>query len=233
MGFRTAEEEIEWQNKRKEGIGGSDVAAILGMSAWKTPLKLYQLKVGEIEDEPAGEAADRGTKMEPEIVRLFTERTGLEVGPGDEFLRHPRWPEVPIQANTDGTILQPDGKPPGILECKTAGEMTQSALNFENGRLPTAYALQVQAYLAVTGYRWGALAAMIGPRYDFDWKPDQCRLKILSFRPNPEVIQMIEEVCADFWRCVVNRTPPAYRRHPKTNHLLLALEDTPVRLVGL
>lgn len=217
----------DWHQKRREGIGGSDVAALLGLSRYKTPLQLYQLKIGELEPDPSGPAARRGTLMEPEVVRRFTEITGLEVSPGHDFLRHNDYPRVPIQANTDGTI---EGKVQGIFEAKTAGEMTQKALAFENGRIPTSYALQIQAYLSVTGYRWGAIAAMIGPRNNHDWDPDACRMHILSFRPNPTAISLIEEVCAEFWIHVLERKPPTWRRHPKANQLVYAVEQTRVRV---
>jgi putative phage-type endonuclease len=216
----------EWHQKRREGIGGSDVAALLGISRWKNPQDLYKLKIGELEPDEPGPAAERGTRMEPQIVRRFQEITGLTLSPGHEFLRHPRWPEIPIQANTDGTI---EGKAPGVFEAKTAAQMTEKALAFQQGRIPTEYNLQIQAYLSVTGYRWGAIAAMIGPRHDFDWDPDACEMVILSFRPNPEAIEMIEEVCADFWRCVDARTPPTWRRHPRSNELIMAVEQTRVR----
>ena len=36
---------------RKQLIGGSDVAAILGVSKWKTPFQLYQEKIGAFVEE--------------------------------------------------------------------------------------------------------------------------------------------------------------------------------------
>jgi predicted phage-related endonuclease len=46
-------------------IGGSDIAAILGLSPYKTPLDVYLEKRGLWEDGAAGEAARWGTIMEP------------------------------------------------------------------------------------------------------------------------------------------------------------------------
>ena len=37
---------------RKKGIGGSDVASILGLSPWKSQYQLYLEKRGELEEEP-------------------------------------------------------------------------------------------------------------------------------------------------------------------------------------
>ena len=36
----------EWYELRKSGIGGSDAAAILGLSPWKTNVDLWEEKVG-------------------------------------------------------------------------------------------------------------------------------------------------------------------------------------------
>ena len=38
--------EEEWLNWRKKGIGGSDVAAVLGISPWKTRRDLFYEKTG-------------------------------------------------------------------------------------------------------------------------------------------------------------------------------------------
>ena len=38
----TNEERTAWLNERRKGIGGSDVAAIIGLSPWTTPLDIYE-----------------------------------------------------------------------------------------------------------------------------------------------------------------------------------------------
>lgn len=41
----------DWLKLRRRGIGGSDVAAIIGISKWRTPLDIYNDKTEE--GEPA------------------------------------------------------------------------------------------------------------------------------------------------------------------------------------
>lgn len=41
----------EWLEERKKGIGGSDVACILGMSPYKSNVELWEEKVGIREAE--------------------------------------------------------------------------------------------------------------------------------------------------------------------------------------
>ena len=36
--------QIDWLKERQKGIGGSDVAAILGMSPWRTPYQVWEEK---------------------------------------------------------------------------------------------------------------------------------------------------------------------------------------------
>ena len=46
--------QIDWLKERQKGIGGSDVAAILGMSPWRTPYQVWEEKTTPI-DETAAE----------------------------------------------------------------------------------------------------------------------------------------------------------------------------------
>lgn len=48
--------QIDWLKERQKGIGGSDVAAILGMSPWRTPYQVWEEKTTPI-DETAEEDA--------------------------------------------------------------------------------------------------------------------------------------------------------------------------------
>ena len=56
--IKTAEMERDaWLLERTKGIGGSDVATVLGLNPYKTPLSLWEEKTGKTEGSPAGEAA--------------------------------------------------------------------------------------------------------------------------------------------------------------------------------
>ena len=39
-----------WLEERRKGIGGSDIAAIMGLSHWTTAYKIYQNKRGEVKE---------------------------------------------------------------------------------------------------------------------------------------------------------------------------------------
>jgi putative phage-type endonuclease len=95
----------EWLEYRRKGIGGSDVAAVCGLSKWKSPVEVWLDKTGQIEPEPAGEAAYWGTLMEPVIREEFTDRTGLRVRQVNALLQHKRFPFM--LANIDGIVNAP------------------------------------------------------------------------------------------------------------------------------
>lgn len=219
----------EWHEKRREGVGGSDIAGIFGLSAWKQPWEIYRLKVGLDQPDPGSAAAARGSALETEVIRRFEEDSGMQVTEGVDFLRHPLWPRIRIQANTDGTIT---GSPPGLFEAKTTSRRSRSAEAFHENVIPTWYATQVQGYLAATGFTWGVIAALLGPSDTDRWLPDQCSLIALRFERNDYAIQLIEEVVEEFWTCVDNRTPPHWHRHPLAQDLVSTLHHTPLeRLV--
>lgn len=63
----------EWIAQRAiQGIGGSDAAAVVGMSPWMTPMQLWQYKTGQArQKELSGNSAvEQGNRMEP-ILRDF------------------------------------------------------------------------------------------------------------------------------------------------------------------
>jgi predicted phage-related endonuclease len=83
---------------RQKYIGGSDVAAILGISPWKTPLDVYLDK-----SQPRVETVDparqrlftRGQRMEPYVIDLLAEEEGIcIVARGNRYID----PELPFVA---------------------------------------------------------------------------------------------------------------------------------------
>ncbi len=70
----------DWLEYRRKGIGGSDVAAIFGVSPWKTGRELYYEKIGRepvIEDESNWVALEYGTRLEDLVAKIFTYKTGI------------------------------------------------------------------------------------------------------------------------------------------------------------
>ena len=140
----------------------------------------------------AAEAAYWGTQLEGLVRTEFTKRTGIEVEHRMELLRSDEHPFM--QANLDGTCVHPEFGP-CIFEAKTASAF--KAGEWEDG-IPDEYFLQVQHYMAVTGYQGAYIAALIGGN-TFRWK----------FIPrDEELITILVQLEADFWQHVQSETPP-------------------------
>lgn len=74
--------EEKWLAYRRKGIGGSDVAALLGISPWRTARDLYfdKLNIVAVEDnEDNWVALEMGHLLEPLVAKIFQHRTGYKV----------------------------------------------------------------------------------------------------------------------------------------------------------
>lgn len=137
----------EWKKYRKQGIGGSDVAAVYGVSPWKTTKDLYEEKIGNNHgerDEDNWVAKEIGKRLEELVVQIFMKKTGLRPYVIRKMFRHPFYPFM--QANID-YFVEIDGKI-YIIECKTSFSYQKE--EWENDKVPYHYELQGRHYMAVT-----------------------------------------------------------------------------------
>lgn len=65
-----------WHLMRRTGIGGSDVAAILGLNPWRAPIDVYLDKIGESKPWDGNEATKWGKLLEPVIATEYQSRNG-------------------------------------------------------------------------------------------------------------------------------------------------------------
>lgn len=179
-----------WLAERRTGIGGSDVAPILGLSPWQSPVDVFLDKRGEIADQPENDAMKWGILLEPVVRQEYSNQTGRAVMMPGAMLRHPK--HSFMLANLDGYT---EGN--RIFEAKTArsGEGWGEPGSDE---VPQHYLFQVQHYMAVTGYPVADLAVLIGGS-DF---------RIYTIDADAELHEMLIEAEAAFWRRVVDNEPP-------------------------
>lgn len=149
----------EQLERRKSGLGGSEVATILNLNPYKTPYELWLEKTGrrEPEDISGKFAIRRGNDMEALVAKWFSEDTGLTVARVNSTLTNPDHPY--LLGHIDRRIV---GAKEG-LECKTSN--WRMAVNFgEEGTddVPPSYLIQCVHYMIVTGWRVWHLAAELG-----------------------------------------------------------------------
>ena len=182
----------EWLDWRKKGIGGSDVSVVCGINQYQSPVELWMEKTNQLPHQEAGEAAYWGTQLEALVRSEFTKRTGLEVMPVKQLLQSEEHPFM--LANLDGVCEHPIYGS-CIFEAKTAS--AYKAENW-NDRIPDEYMLQIQHYMAVTGYQGTYIAVLIGGN-TFKWK---------FVERDEELIAMLIRLEGDFWNHVQTMTPP-------------------------
>lgn len=171
----------EWHTRRRQGIGGSESAAVLGESKWTTPYQIWRTKTGRDAPRPANEAMEAGITFEPAIREWYSNKTGRTVyDPG--FARHEKYPF--IIGNVDGICED------RILEIKNSGN--------EWDTLPTDYFFQVQHYMYLHNKRLADVAVVFRGQH----------FKIFTVEQDLSLWDYILPIYADFWRCVETDTPP-------------------------
>lgn len=152
----------DWLEYRKKGIGGSDVAAIMGISPFATIRDLFYNKTGvqpviQEEEESNWVAKEVGHRLEDLVAEIFSKKTGLEVFPVRVMFRHPLYPFM--LADVDFFVRMPDGTF-AILECKTCNYNAKDKWADEG--IPAHYVLQVRHYLSVMNMQKAFIACLYG-----------------------------------------------------------------------
>ena len=170
----------DWLKWRTTGIGGSDVAAIYGISPWTTKRALYYAKIGLIKDDaPNPYTLDFGHCVEPFVATWFQQafetkyKKWLEGKLGKKILQfniykdtfmyqHPKYPFM--QANldyrfrvetVDGEVIQ------GIFECKTTSYHIAHE-KWKNDHCPDYYETQCRHYMAIMNVPYTIIACAWG-----------------------------------------------------------------------
>ena len=161
----------QWLAFRRLGIGGSDVAAIMGISPFVTSRDLYYDKIGvtPVIEEPEANwvAKEFGHRLEDLVAEIFSKKTGLEVFPVRIMFRHPLYPFM--LADIDFFVRMPDGSF-AILECKTCNYNAKE--KWDDGKIPEHYVYQVRHYMSVVNISHAFIACLWGNNEnDFVYRP--------------------------------------------------------------
>jgi putative phage-type endonuclease len=208
----------QWIAERRKAIGGSDAASLLGLNSYKSPIRLYMEKIGEIEPEPAGEAARWGNILEDIVAKEFSRVTGKKAHNVNKILIHPEYDWM--IANIDRRIVGENA----ILECKTTSAYNKD--KWEGDEIPQEYIIQVMHYMAVTGAEKAYFACLIGGQ-KFVWK---------EIERDEELIELLTEQEKDFWENhVMKGIPPELDGSDDSKELLLKMypEDSDPETIEL
>ena len=188
----------EWHEFRRHHIGASDACVIAEVSPWKTPLDLWQEKIGLVESTESNDAMKRGLALEPFARNEFIKETGIQVSP--VVMTHPTIPWM--AASLDGY------NPKGIaVEIKCSGlKDHQLALN---GEVPPHYIPQLHHQIEVAG---------LDEIYYFSYRPESTATIVV--KRNDTFIRRLIEMEQEFWDCVCQLKPP-----PLTSRDYIARHD--------
>ncbi len=154
----------EWHDLRNEpgAVGGSDIAAITGLSTWESAITKWAKKTGQIPDEVTPNMSMKlGTILESPILNLFAdEHPELEIyETGTWANKENPW----ARSNPDGLYKDADGNW-GIIEVKFSRDYWSG--------VPQAYRAQVLWYMRIFGIKQAKLVALAGSSYmefDIEW----------------------------------------------------------------
>lgn len=164
----------EWHAARRQRIGGSTIAAILGLSPWESPFSVWCQMAGLADPPPQTKAQERGHYLEPAVAAWFADQ-------------HPDWKIVEAGtyvhaerdwqlANPDRLIIYPgdDGCASAVLEIKTAADDAGWGRPGTD-EIPVYYRTQVQWYLDTLGLQRAYVAVLTGrlrfAEYVVDYDP--------------------------------------------------------------
>lgn len=183
-----------WLAERNRSVGASEAAAVLGVCPYATPIDVWQRKLGLAPPMPESEPMLWGSLLEPVILAEYERRTGRAVFDRQRFDRHPKYPWM--TATLDGVAED------RIIEVKTASAYADEWGDEETDQIPESYLVQVHHQMAVTERDRADVVALIGGQ----------RLRIYEVERNAELIELIEDRVAQFWDCVLRRSPPDWGR---------------------
>lgn len=132
---------------RRDAIGASEAAAVLGLSKYSSPFRVWLEKMGYGESFTGNWASRRGQIMEAVLLEWYQERTGFQLQYPDTIY-HPNAPHV--LAHLDALALTPNG--PRVVEAKDVSIRTARHWG-EPGTeaIDPDYIPQVLIQMAVTG----------------------------------------------------------------------------------
>jgi putative phage-type endonuclease len=201
----------EWRAHRADKIGGSDVAAIVGLSGWDAAYSLWHQRKGLIEPPAEKPQMTWGKRVEPIIVAAWAENhpeVYVHYAPGAVYAHPDRpWqvasPDALIYESEDAFLAGAD--PIGGLEAKTS--RYDDGWGVEGSQdIPSYYSTQVQWCLDVFQVPTWEVAALFGGSDDRNY----------TIHAQPHLQELLRENAKDFLDSLSSDVPPPIDGHETT-----------------
>jgi putative phage-type endonuclease len=194
----------EWHAARANGIGGSEIAAVMGLSPHESRFSLWHRKKGLIGPVEESEEMYWGKEHEPAICRRFARNhVDLKVTSSPTVAAHDRPWQI---ANPDRLICTPEQPVPhAVLEAKTARD-AEGWGKEGTAEVPVHYRAQCLWYMDVIGVSRCHVAVLIaGSEY---------REYVIDYDP-ADALRM-REAAAEFMRTLAENERPDIDGHSAT-----------------
>ncbi len=192
----------EWHAMRRTGLGGSDVAACLGLNPYRAPIDVYTEKIGELEGFAGNERTQWGQILEPVIAKEYQRRRG---GPDICTLRGPlateRSADRPWHLFTLDYLADELDAEMCVVEIKSRGFFMRREYGDEGtDEIPFSDLCQGTWYVAGAGCDGGLDLAVLFNTHE---------LRVFHAERDLELEASLLERCEQWWRDhVVERVPP-------------------------
>lgn len=209
--IETINNETDWHKGRAKGIGGSDVASLLGLNPYKTNLELWQEKTGRKKPEDISQKpyVIYGKKAEEYLRELFK----LDY-PQYEVTHRPYDLHIHndfdfIRASLDGELLEIETCKKGIFECKTTEIRRSSDWAKWDKKIPMNYFCQVLHYMAIDpDYKFCKLKAQLKYQIKNEIQLTTKHYHILRENHLDDIDYLVNKEC-EFWHYVeADKEPP-------------------------
>ena len=198
----------EWLKHRMQGIGGSEISAVVGLNPYMSNVDLWELKTGAVEPEDISDKPyiKYGTQAEPLLRDLFK----LDFPQYEVFyeennsFRNSKFPWA--LASLDGWIRDENGRV-GVWECKTTNILQSMQKEKWNHQIPSNYYCQVLFYMAVIEADFAILKAQL--KTEFEGVPYlQTRHYFIERADVQGDMDYLMQKGAEFWESVKNKEKP-------------------------
>lgn len=210
----------QWLATRREGLGGSDIAAVLGHNPWHSPYQVWLDKTGKTRPIRDTYIMRRGRYYEPTVSQWFADQTGVATRKTGTWAR--------TEPGTEWMRCNPDRFTDDGYGLEVKMPSSEWAAQWKDG--PAFYAVVQALWCAhVTGLPAWYLAADV----DQGAGPDLPVWQLVA-EEWAEQLAYWEEFAEWWWfRYVVTDTPPSVDSSEATAEALSWAYRTPVRIGGL
>ena len=179
----------DWLEVRRQGIGGSDAAAIAGLNPYCSPLSIWAQKRGIKTEEPDNEMMRQGRDLEAYVASRWEEATGKKTRRRAAVIQHPAIDF--ILGDIDRFVIGEDAG----LECKTTSFL--NATDYAKAP-PPWYLVQCHHYMVITGVKKWYLAILALNK----------AFIMHEVQRDEEVIASLIKIESEFWDKVQKGIPP-------------------------